>query len=217
MHALQAAALDHDHRAVGLQGDPVAVVEAVGELGDSSVAPEHHDPTRGLLVRREVAGIGEQDGAVDGDGEIVGAAEAGVGEVRHGAVGGRELQSRCRGHAGGERREHAREFREVDAAVLGDEDRAVGRERGTVRAAGRDGDAFDRARLGPDPEQRARSHAGRDHRAVGAPHGPSAKGIPLPTTTDRTAAPYAEARWRGRDDPGEAHDVSSSVGGSPPS
>ena len=91
-------------------------------------------------------------------------------EVRHGAVGAASWRPGVAGTHGRQRREHAGQLREVDAAVLGDEDRAVGRERGAVRAAARHRDPLDRPGVGPHAEQRARGDARRDDGSVRTPH-----------------------------------------------
>ena len=128
--------------------------------------------------RRVVRRIGEEHVAVGGDREVVRAQEAVVGEVGDGAVGARELQAR-ESRAGRGRVGEQPERGEVDAAVLGDEDRTVGRERGTVRAAAGVGE---HASPGSDrlhAEQRAFGDARDDQRAVAAPHRPLTEPDPV--------------------------------------
>ena len=158
-------ALDHHDRAVGLEHDAVAVEEAVGERAHRCRRVRRPSPGR----RRSsgggiVAGVGEVHVAVGRDREVVRAVEVVVGEVRDRAVGRGELEPGRRRHATpGTRANDAGQLREVHAAVLGDEDRAVGRERGAVRAAARRPRTRSaRCSLGPHAEQRARRDAGDD-------------------------------------------------------
>ena len=170
---LEAAPFDDDEVAVAVERDAVAVEEAVGDDARAAVALEREHPTGVLFLRRPVARIGEVHGSVGGDAEIVGAVEALVEEVGHGSVGGRQLQARC-----DRTRRHRRRAvddsggAEVEPAVLGDEDRPVGRERGAVGATTRLREALGDTGLRTDAEQRARGHAGDHERAVGAPHRP---------------------------------------------
>ena len=138
VHALQAAALDDHDAAVGFERDAVAEEEAVGERAHATRRVRRSSPGRDAVVgRRVVAGIGEVDVAVGGDREIVRAVQAVVGEIRRPCRRARRVAARASaGPASGMIAEHAPgRLREVDAAVLGDEDRTVGRERGAVRAA----------------------------------------------------------------------------------
>ena len=95
--------------------------------------------------------VGEEHRPGSVDDEVVRRVEAVVGEVAHAAVDGCELEA-GRGFAEGQV-DADRELREVDAAVLGDEDRPVGRERGAVGAAAGVGDVFASGAVGRDPDQ----------------------------------------------------------------
>ncbi len=81
VHAQQPGLLDHHNGAVGLERDPVAVREAVGEHGDRAVRRVLHHATGRLLGGRPVRRVGEVDRAVGADREVVGGEEPVVGEV----------------------------------------------------------------------------------------------------------------------------------------
>ena len=102
--------------------------------------------------------IGEEDGAVGRDAQVVGHLHRVGCQVADAAVGRDALQPRL--HVA-RRRDVAEDLedREVDAAVLGDEEAAVGGQRGAVGASAGVGHHLVASGIGPDAPEHARGHA----------------------------------------------------------
>ena len=180
--SLQSAPFDDDEIALAIDGDAVAVHEAVGDDIRGAVALEREDPSEVRLRWGIVAGVGEVHGAVGRDAQVVRRVEPVFEQRDDRAVGCHELQARCHRARRHRRRVlHEPHRADVEPAVLGDQDRTVGGEGRAVRASAGVGESLGgsaRRRIRVDSEQRARGHAGDDERAVGAPHRPLAERHP---------------------------------------
>jgi hypothetical protein len=162
-HALQTLSLDDHDVAGAVERDAVAEIET-GREAAQPVAVEDHHTRRVLHLRRVVTRVGEVHVAVRSDREIVRCVQVVLGEVRDPPVRRRELQARRRGPVGRRFVEQA-DLGEVDPAVLGHDDRSVGRERGPVRAPAGVGELHGTMFRRPHAVERALGDAGDDERA----------------------------------------------------